>query len=114
MRKASTGAIRNIALIVSLLTLLLSLPLFSRFDVSNPRMQFEQSGQGIPSLGVQYHVGIDGISLFLVLLTTVLTPIALATSRFCRCPVFPLHDGGLGAHAGGHHCVVFFEWCHYL
>jgi NADH-quinone oxidoreductase subunit M len=80
MRKASPRAIRNIALIVSLLTLLLSLPLFSTFDASNPGMQFEQSVQWIPSLGVQYHVGIDGISLFLVLLTTVLTPIAILSS----------------------------------
>jgi NADH-quinone oxidoreductase subunit M len=80
MRKASPVAIRNIALIVSLLTLLLSLPLFSKFDSSNPGMQFEQSVPWIPSLGVQYHVGIDGISLFLVLLTTVLTPIAILSS----------------------------------
>jgi NADH-quinone oxidoreductase subunit M len=80
LRKASPRAIRNIALLVSLLTLLLSLPLFSRFDASNPGMQFEQSVQWIPSLGVQYHVGIDGISLFLVLLTTVLTPIAILSS----------------------------------
>ena len=36
--------------------------------------------QWIPSLGIQYHVGIDGISLFLVLLTTVLTPIAILSS----------------------------------
>ncbi len=80
MRKASPRAIRNIALIVSLLTLLLSLPLFSTFDISNTGMQFEHSVQWIPSLGIQYHVGIDGISLFLVLLTTVLTPIAILSS----------------------------------
>ena len=80
MRKASPRALRNIALIVSLLTLLLSLPLYSTFDVSNPGMQFEQFVPWIPSLGIQYHVGIDGISLFLVLLTTVLTPIAILSS----------------------------------
>lgn len=80
MRKASTGAIRNVAMGVSVATLLLSLPLFTKFDVSNPGMQFEQSVPWIPSLGIQYHVGIDGISLFLVLLTTVLTPIALLSS----------------------------------
>jgi NADH-quinone oxidoreductase subunit M len=80
MRSASTRAIRNIALIVSLFTLLISLPLFSSFDSSNPGMQFEQLVPWIPSLGVQYHVGIDGISLFLVLLTTVLTPIAILSS----------------------------------
>jgi NADH-quinone oxidoreductase subunit M len=80
MRNASPRAIRNIAFIVSLLTLLLSLPLFSSFDSSNRGMQFEQSVSWIPSLGIQYHVGIDGISLFLVLLTTVLTPIAILSS----------------------------------
>jgi len=80
MRKANTGGIRNIAMGVSLVTLLLSLPLFSEFDLSNPGMQFEQSVPWIPSLGIQYHVGIDGISLFLVLLTTVLTPIAILSS----------------------------------
>lgn len=80
MRKASAGSIRNVAMGVSLATLLLSLPLFTEFDVSNPGMQFEQSVPWIPSLGIQYHVGIDGISLFLVLLTTVLTPIAILSS----------------------------------
>jgi NADH-quinone oxidoreductase subunit M len=80
MRKAGAGAARNIAMGVSLATLLLSLPLFSAFDASNPGMQFEQLVPWIPSLGVQYHVGIDGISLFLVLLTTVLTPIAILSS----------------------------------
>ena len=80
MRKASTGAIRNIALCVSLGALLFSIPLFSKFDVSNAGMQFEHSASWIPSLGIQYHVGIDGISLFLVLLTTVLTPIAILSS----------------------------------
>ena len=80
MRSASRGAIRNVALGTSLVTLLLSLPLFSKFDVSNPGMQFEESVGWIPSLGIQYHVGIDGISLFLVLLTTILTPIAILSS----------------------------------
>jgi len=80
MRSASRGAIRNVALGISLVTLLLSLPLFSKFDVSNPGMQFEESVGWIPSLGIQYHVGIDGISLFLVLLTTILTPIAILSS----------------------------------
>jgi len=80
MRKASVGAIRNIALGVSLAALLFSIPLFSKFDVSTAGMQFEHSASWIPSLGIQYHVGIDGISLFLVLLTTVLTPIAILSS----------------------------------
>ena len=43
-------------------------------------MQFEQLVTWIPSIGVNYHVGIDGISLFLVLLTTFLTPITILSS----------------------------------
>lgn len=78
--RTGASAIRNIAMGVSLLTLLLSLPLFPAFDTSNPGMQFEQSAAWIPSLGIRYHVGIDGISLFLVLLTTVLTPVAILSS----------------------------------
>ena len=35
---------------------------------------------GIPSFGISYHMGVDGISLFLVLLTTVLTPLAMLSS----------------------------------
>ncbi|MCI0423344.1 MAG: NADH-quinone oxidoreductase subunit M, partial [Acidobacteria bacterium] len=80
VRKASPAAIRNIALSVSLTTFLLSVPLFSEFDATISGMQFEQTVPWIPSLGVQYHVGLDGISLFLVLLTTFLTPIAILSS----------------------------------
>ena len=80
MRRSGAGTVRSIALGVSLITFLLSMPLFWAFDVANPGMQFEQSVAWIPSLGIQYHVGIDGISLFLVLLTTLLTPIALLSS----------------------------------
>lgn len=43
-------------------------------------MQFEESAAWIPSMGIRYHVGIDGISLFLVLLATFLTPIAILSS----------------------------------
>ena len=43
-------------------------------------MQFQESFLWISSMGIQYHVGIDGISLFLVLLTTFLTPIAILSS----------------------------------
>jgi len=55
---------------------IISLPLFFAFDPSTYHMQFVERVPWIKSLGFQYYVGVDGISLFLVLLTTFLTPIA--------------------------------------
>jgi NADH-quinone oxidoreductase subunit M len=68
------------ALAVSLLALALSLPLYFGFDGGSAAFQFEEQRAWMPSLGVSYHVGIDGISLLLVLLTTFLTPLALASA----------------------------------
>jgi NADH-quinone oxidoreductase subunit M len=80
LNKTNTRAIRLLALTTSSVTFLLSIPLFVHFDVAHPGMQFEQTAVWIPSLGITYHVGIDGISLFLVLLTTFLTPFAILSS----------------------------------
>ncbi len=55
---------------------IVSLPLFFSFDPTTYHMQFVERVPWIKSLGFQYYVGVDGISLFLVLLTTFLTPIA--------------------------------------
>jgi NADH-quinone oxidoreductase subunit M len=66
--------------LVALLTLAASLPLWTRFEADTADFQFEELRPWMPSLGVSYHVGIDGISLLLVLLTTLLTPIALASA----------------------------------
>lgn len=79
-KKQGVNGIRSLALVVSLATFVVSLPLFFCFNAASPQFQFEQYVPWIPSLGIQYHVGLDGISLFLVLLTTLLTPIALLSS----------------------------------
>jgi NADH-quinone oxidoreductase subunit M len=68
------------ALLISLLVLIISLPLYFNFDSSQPGFQFEEIRPWIPSLNISYHVGIDGISLFLVLLTTFLTAISILSS----------------------------------
>src|SRR5262249_10563869 len=80
VNKTNTRIIRLLALLISSLTFLLSISLFLHFNIANPGMQFEQVARWIPSLGITYHVGIDGISLFLVLLTTFLTPLAILSS----------------------------------
>jgi NADH-quinone oxidoreductase subunit M len=73
-------ALRGGALGISLATFALSLPLHLRFDGDSPDFQFDEALRWLPSLGADYHIGIDGISLLLVLLTTFLTPIALASA----------------------------------
>jgi NADH-quinone oxidoreductase subunit M len=72
--------LRAVALAVSIATFLISLPLYVRFDASSADYQFVEFARWIPTLGVGYHVGIDGISLLLVLLTTLITPVALASA----------------------------------
>jgi NADH-quinone oxidoreductase subunit M len=71
---------RACGLLVTLVTLAVSLPLWTRFDGGSADFQFEEIHRWLPTLGVSFHVGIDGISLLLVLLTTFLTPIALASA----------------------------------
>jgi NADH-quinone oxidoreductase subunit M len=72
--------LRGGALLVTVATFAVSVPLYLRFDGDNPDFQFEELLRWMPNLGVGYHVGIDGISLLLVLLTTLLMPVALASA----------------------------------
>jgi NADH-quinone oxidoreductase subunit M len=73
-------AAKLLALSASVLELLLSLLLWVRFDPGSGAFQFEESADWIPALGISYAVGVDGISLLLVLLTTLLTPVSLLYS----------------------------------
>jgi NADH-quinone oxidoreductase subunit M len=59
---------------------LVSLPLVFRFDRSREGFQFVEKFDWIPSLGVQYYLGLDGISLLLVMLTTLLGAVAVLCS----------------------------------
>ncbi len=74
------GLLKTGALLIALLALALSLPLYFGFDSGSAAIQFEERRPWMPTLGVSYHVGIDGISVLLVLLTTFLTPLALASA----------------------------------
>ncbi|MCB0139923.1 MAG: Fe-S-binding domain-containing protein, partial [Caldilineaceae bacterium] len=58
------------ALGVTLVTFLISLALWIGWDSSNAGMQFVEDVPWLPQMGLRYHLGVDGISLFLVLLTT--------------------------------------------
>jgi NADH-quinone oxidoreductase subunit M len=71
---------RSAALITSLVTFLVSLLLWVHFDPTKAGFQFEEKVAWIPALNIGYHMGIDGISLFFVLLSTLLTPICILAS----------------------------------
>jgi len=75
-------AVKGCALAASLVTFALSLRVVARFDQARPGFQFEESTRWIETAGyrVSHHLGIDGISLFLVLLTTFITPLAILAS----------------------------------
>jgi NADH-quinone oxidoreductase subunit M len=79
-RREHIRSIRALALIITLLTFVFSLHLIAHFDSSNPDFQFALKVPWMPSYGINYALGIDGISLFLILLTTLLSPLAVLAS----------------------------------
>jgi NADH-quinone oxidoreductase subunit M len=72
--------IRRIALGNTLLNLGLSFVLWSRFDLTKQGMQFVERAEWMPTFKIQYAVGVDGISILLVLLTTLLSPLCVLCS----------------------------------
>jgi NADH-quinone oxidoreductase subunit M len=76
----SAPFVRKIALTISLLVFAETLLLWSRFDGALGDFQFVERHAWIPSFGIEYFVGVDGISLLLLVLTGFLTPLALLSS----------------------------------
>jgi NADH-quinone oxidoreductase subunit M len=75
------AGVRRAALAFALVPLALSLwMLFARFAPGVPDFQLVERARWIPQWGVEYRLGVDGVSLFLVLLTTVLTPLVVLAS----------------------------------
>jgi len=79
-RKDNPVLIKTYALIISLVTFSLSVLLFLRFNTENGDYQFIERSQWIQAINSQYYVGIDGISLLLILLTTLFIPICVIVS----------------------------------
>ena len=68
-RDEQAPMVRWVALIGALLSFLLTLPLYQGFELGTADMQFEEQMAWIPRFNVNYHLGLDGISLWFVLLT---------------------------------------------
>ncbi|MCC6347759.1 MAG: NADH-quinone oxidoreductase subunit M [Nitrospirales bacterium] len=80
IKRSNESLIKWTALVLSLLTFAVSLPLFTGFDKTTADMQFRETYQWVPSWGINYALGVDGISVLFVLLSTLLTVLCVTVS----------------------------------
>ena len=78
--EAAANNARWTALWTSLITFLISLVLWTRFDTKQAGYQFVESANWLPNFGIGYRMGVDGISVLFVLLSTALTPVCILAS----------------------------------
>ena len=74
------ASVRLLALGITVADFLISLPLWWLFDASSGQMQFVESARWIPALSINYKLGLDGISLPLIIMTTILMPLCILIS----------------------------------
>lgn len=68
------------ALVISLITLVFGIYLWTQFDSAAEGFQFQQQFSWYDAIGSTYHIGVDGLSVTMILLTTLLTPLAILAS----------------------------------
>ena len=76
-RDEQAGAVRWLALVGAVVSFLVTLPLYTQFDTSTAAMQFVENLAWIDRFNVKYHLGVDGISLWFVLLTAFINVIVV-------------------------------------
>ena len=76
-RDDQARAVRWIALLGAVVSLLVTLPLYTRFDVATAAMQFVETAPWIDRFNINYHLGIDGISVWFILLTAFINVIVV-------------------------------------
>ena len=74
------GRARPLALGIAVLTLLASLPLYFAFDTSTAAMQFTETAAWLPGFDIAYRLGVDGISMPLIVLTTIINVIVVVSA----------------------------------
>ncbi len=80
MPRTAVNGMKGLALVASLATFVISLGVAGRFEEGNAGFQLVEMKPWIPQWGINYSIGVDGISLWLLLLTTLLTPVVLLAS----------------------------------
>ncbi len=118
----SRAAVKAWALAVTLADLALAGALWAFFDYGRAGMQFVDKFAWIEPLGIQYHVGLDGISLWMVLLAAFLSPVAVlaswkllderpeADARLYAAFLLALETGALGVFAAVDLVLFFVFW----
>src|SRR5258708_24720324 len=71
---------RGLALASSFIALALTLILWHGFNPGSGELQFEELHAWIPAIGVQYHIGIDGLGLLMLMLSAIVVPMSIAAS----------------------------------
>ena len=79
-RDDQARSVRWIALIGAVVSFLVTLPLYGGFELGTPAMQFVEKGAWIARFNVNYHLGVDGISLWFVLLTAFINVVVIIAS----------------------------------
>ena len=79
-RDEQATGVRWVALIGALVSFLVTIPLYTGFDTATSAMQFVEKAGWIARLNVNYHVGVDGISLWFVLLTAFINVVVIIAS----------------------------------
>ena len=79
-RDEQARAVRWLALTGAVVSFLVTLPLYTRFELGTPAMQFVEKAPWIARFNVNYHLGVDGISLWFVLLTAFINIIVVIAS----------------------------------
>lgn len=69
----SPSMVRMLSLLITVLTFVFSLPLYTQFDTGTASMQFQELYPWISTFNINYHLGVDGISMPLIILTTFTT-----------------------------------------
>src|SRR3569832_1086129 len=77
---AGNNVVRWLSLAFAALTFVVSLPLYTHFDAAATKMQFEELAPWIKAFNINYHLGIDGISLLLILLTSFTTVLVIISA----------------------------------
>ena len=80
INRTNEKAIKTVSLFFSIASFLLSIFLFTHFDKSTHMMQFVERYAWIPNLNINYHLGLDGISVLFVLLSTLVTILCVLIS----------------------------------
>lgn len=79
-RDDQARTVRWLALIGAIVSFLVTLPLYGQFDTTTAAMQFVETQSWIPRLNINYHLGLDGISFWFVLLTAFMTVVVVISA----------------------------------